>query len=112
MPSCSNHRIIRVLTLLLAALLAGTAQASAPGVTVAGVVQDQTGAVLAGAAVELVGASGIVTDSTTADAVGTFHFDRVPPGAYQLRATFEGFKPASARVRIGVRSPSAQKLVL
>src|SRR6266849_2011478 len=99
-------------TLLVAAMLGGAAQAPAPGVTVAGVVQDQTGAVLAGATVELVNAAGAVAQSTAADAVGAFHFDRVTPGTYQLRATFEGFKPASTRVRVGTRAPSAQKLVL
>ena len=98
-------------TLLLAALLAA-GQMLATGVTVTGVVQDQTEAVLAGAAVELVSASGTVTRSTTADAVGGFRFDGVVPGAYQLRAGFEGFKTGSARVRVGARAPSTQKLVL
>ena len=50
--------------------------------------------------------------STTADGVGTFRFDNVAPGQYELRATFEGFKPASTRVRVGPRPPGAQKLVL
>lgn len=81
-------------------------------VAVAGVVQDQTGAVLASASVELVAASGAVVQSITADGSGTFRFNNVPPGQYALRASFEGFKPASARVRVGARAPGAQKLVL
>jgi hypothetical protein len=98
--------------LLLAVLFGGMAQTAVPGVAVDGVVLDQTGAVLAGATVELVNAAGAVTKTVDADAVGTFRFDAVPPGTYQLRATFEGFKPASARVRVGARPPSRQKLVL
>src|SRR5207247_2140032 len=65
-----------VFTLLLAVILNGAAQAPAPGVAVAGVVQDQTGAVLAAATVELVTAAGSVAQSTATDGVGTFHFDR------------------------------------
>src|SRR5262245_32504442 len=101
-----------VLVALVAALLGGIGQAVPPGVAVAGVVQDQTGAVLAGASVELVNAAGTVTKTVDADAVGTFRFDAVSPGIYRLRATFEGFKPASTRLRVGARAPSTQKLVL
>src|SRR4051812_2722620 len=93
-------------------MLGGVPQAPAPGVAVVGVVQDQTAAVLAGATVELLNAAGTVTQSTVADAVGAFHFDRVAPGTYQLRAVFQGFKPGTARVRVGARSPSAETIVL
>jgi Carboxypeptidase regulatory-like domain len=87
------------------------AQTTAP-VVVTGIVQDQTGAVLQGATVELVGAGGIVAQSTTADMSGAFRFERVAAGQYDLRSTFEGFKPASVRVRVGTRAPAPQRLVL
>jgi Carboxypeptidase regulatory-like domain len=99
-------------TVLIAAMLGGSAQTAAPGVAIDGVVQDQTGAVLAGAAVELVNSTGAVAQTVHADAVGAFRFDRVTPGTYQLRATFEGFKPTATRIRVGARAPSTQKLVL
>ena len=86
-----------------------------PRPVVAGVVQDQTGAVLANATVELVsisGATSSVVQSTTADGTGTFRFENVAPGQYELRATYEGFTPASTRLRVGPRPPGAQKLVL
>ncbi|HEV3141656.1 MAG TPA: TonB-dependent receptor, partial [Vicinamibacterales bacterium] len=101
-------------TLLLATVRLSYGQSSAP-VVVTGVVQDQTGAVLAGASIELVSVSGAaasVVQSTTADGTGAFKFEKVAPGQYELRATYEGFKPASARLRVGSRSPGAQKLVL
>ena len=98
--------------LLLAAVLNHIAQPATAGVAVTGVVQDQTGAVLAGATVELVGLSGSLAQSGIADGVGAFHFDRVPPGNYELRASFAGFKVSSTRVRVGGRPPAPQKLVL
>ncbi|HEV2986458.1 MAG TPA: carboxypeptidase regulatory-like domain-containing protein, partial [Vicinamibacterales bacterium] len=108
-----KHWLIAV-TLLLATVRLSYGQSSAP-VVVTGVVQDQTGAVLAGASIELVSVSGAaasVVQSTTADGTGAFKFEKVAPGQYELRATYEGFKPASARLRVGSRSPGAQKLVL
>ncbi len=83
-----------------------------PTVAVGGIVQDQTGAVLAAATVELVNAAGTVVQSTTADRGGAFRFEHVTPGQYELRARYEGFKLASAKVRVGTRPPSPQKLVL
>jgi hypothetical protein len=86
--------------------------ATGPGTTVSGIVQDQTGAVLPAATVELLSASGVVERTTISDQAGGFRFERVAPGQYELRAGYEGFKPAVARLRVGTRSPAAQKLVL
>ena len=72
---------------------------------VSGTVQDQTGAVVPGVAVALSTEAGTVVQSTTTDGSGTFRFERVAPGPYALRATFEGFKPASSRLRVSTRSP-------
>ena len=88
-----------------------SAQTAAP-VVVSGVVQDQTGAVLPGATVELVIVGGAVAQSAVADGAGMFRFDKIAAGSYELRAAFEGFKSASVRVRVGARSPSPQRLVL
>ena len=95
----------------IAAVFGGQLGQGTTGVAVAGAVQDQTGAVLAGSRVELIDASG-ATVETTADAVGAFRFDGVRPGNYQLRATFEGFKPLTTRLRVGGRAPGTQRLVL
>ena len=61
---------------------------------------------------ELVNASGAVLQTAATDEVGEFHFDRVAPGQYELRARYEGFKSASAKLRVGTRAPSPQRLVL
>jgi hypothetical protein len=98
----------------LVALFASAALASAqgPGVVVSGVVQDQTGAVLPSATVELVSTAGTVVQTTTADTSGAFRFDRVAPGQYELRAGYSGFKPATAKVRVAARPLTSQRLVL
>ena len=99
-----------VLLLLVSRGAAG--QTAVQSVAVTGVVLDQTGAVLPGASVQLVGGGAAVVQSTAADGKGQFRFDRVAAGQYELRAAFEGFKEASTRVRVGTRSPDAQRLVL
>ena len=93
-------------------LAAEPAAQGAPQAIVTGVVQDQTGAILSGAAVDLLDTGGHVVESATTDGSGAFRFERVAPGPYQIRATYEGFKPASTSLRVGARSPSAQRLVL
>jgi hypothetical protein len=95
----------------LATLLAAQTVPVPTGVVVTGLVQDQTGAVLAGATVELVDASG-TTRQTAADSVGSFRFEGIRAGTYQLRARFEGFKPSAMRLRVGVRAPAPQRVVL
>ncbi|HEX7797752.1 MAG TPA: TonB-dependent receptor [Vicinamibacterales bacterium] len=100
--------------LILMALLAGAqSQAPARGATVSGTVQDQTTAILPGAQVVLLASGGQTTVQTVAtDTVGAFHFDRVAPGDYEIRAEFPGFQSASVKVRVGARSPSAVTIVL
>ena len=67
------------------------AQAAPRGVTVGGLAQDQTGAVLPGAAVTL-SASGAAgrTQQVTTDQNGAFRFEQVLPGEYDIRAEFQG----------------------
>ncbi len=90
----------------------GLAQAPSPSVVVSGVVQDQTGSVLPGSTVDLVAPNGTVAQTTVTDGAGTFRFERVTPGQYELRAGFEGFKPSVAKLRVTNRAPAAQRLVL
>src|ERR1700738_2316727 len=82
-----------VLLVILIARVAGAQTASQ--VSVSGIVQDQTGAVLQGATVELVTTAGAVAQTTSADDSGAFRFDKVAAGPYELRARFEGFTAAA-----------------
>src|SRR5262249_17989639 len=96
-----------IIVVFITAMLAAQAPPAPTVVPITGLVQDQTGAVLAGAMVELVDASG-ATMQTTADNVGSFRFDGIRAGSYQLRVTVEGFKRSTTRVRVGTRTPAPQ----
>jgi len=96
----------------LLAALSVAPQASARGVAVAGVVQDQTGAVLPGAHVALVSTADGSAQAIVSDGSGVFRFDRVAPGTYDIRAEFPGFKTNVQRVRVGARAPSPAKIVM
>lgn len=66
-----------------------------------GVVTDPTGAVLPGATVELTGEALIGgARAVTADQNGQYRFTALPPGAYVIKASLEGFK---AVIREGLR---------
>lgn len=96
---------------LLLALRA--AQAVPRGVAVAGVVQDQTGAILPGAQITLlVAGSTAPSQSVVSDAAGAFRFDRVPPGLYDIRSEFPGFNTHVARVRVTTRAPASTMVVM
>jgi carboxypeptidase family protein len=103
-------RIMLLSMLMTTARIAGAQSASE--VPVSGIVQDQTGAVLPGASVDLVTTAGAVAQTTTTDEAGAFRFVRVRAGQYTLAARFEGFKTATVTLRVGARAPSPQKLVL
>ena len=102
-----------MMNLLVCLLALGLAQSAPRGVTVAGVVQDQTGAVLPGAVVTLSGSGTATgTQEATTDQSGQFRFERIVPGEYDVRAQFPGFTQKAAHVRVGTRAPSALTIVL
>src|SRR5207244_8799589 len=43
---------------------------------------------------------------------GTFRFEGVPPGNYEVRVEQQGFKPSVSRVRVGNQSPRPLSVVL
>jgi outer membrane receptor protein involved in Fe transport len=101
--------MLRLLVLTLAAL-----QVLAPATsTLSGSVRDQTGAVLPGARVELVDASGTIVRAVVTDAQGNYTFDGVSAGAYDVAAQFEGFRRTSVHLRVAAgRSSPGHVLVL
>jgi outer membrane receptor protein involved in Fe transport len=95
-------------------VLAGAGQSGTADVqSLRGVVRDQTGAVLQGATVELTDEAGAVLHAVVTDSRGSFVVDQVPPGSYVLKVSFEGFQPASVRLRVAPRrAPSIQTITL
>ena len=80
---------------------AAQSQQSQGGQPIVGSVIDPTGAVLPAAQLELRAATGTRVGLTTTDGTGTFRFERVPPGRFDLTASFEGFRPTTVRVIVG-----------
>ena len=99
-----------ILLLLVSVPLHAQRETAVPGVLVSGTVVDQTGAVLPTAAIELHNLGGATLQSTTTTDVGTFEFRNVPPGRYDVVATFSGFQATTARVTVGNRPPSAVRI--
>jgi hypothetical protein len=59
--------------------------------TIGGTITDSTGAVIAGASVELENAATGVVSSTVSNGTGFFNFAAVAPGSYKLRVEAQGF---------------------
>src|SRR5712691_10518410 len=105
----------RVLTQLLlsSTFVAAVLSAQAPaGVAVTGTVLDPHQAGVLGAKVTLKRADGGEVQSTSADSTGTFRFEGVPPGNYEVRVEQEGFKPSVLRVRVGNQALRPQTVAL
>ena len=79
--------------LLCALLFTWPATAQEQRGSIEGVVKDNTGAILAGVAIEARSLGGGAL-STTSDAKGTFRFPSVLPGTYEVNARMQNFKPS------------------
>ena len=104
-----------------AALFAGlvlicccTCQAQSPSArfSISGVVQDQAGATVVGAHVELGTGSSPATQSSTTDQSGRFEFKRIAAGQYQLRVSDQGFETTTLDVSVGSQAPAPLKVVM
>ena len=82
-----------------------------PNLVINGIVQDQTGAAFPEAEVDLL-KDGKQQRTTTTDASGTFRFDRLQPGNYEVRTHKEGFKTDINKMTVGNRSPGRLRIVL
>ncbi len=92
-------------SILLALVLAGAglaaaetdpsvdpAAASATSTTLRGHITDPTGALIPGAKIVIVNASGVPVATATADAAGAYSVS-VAPGSYYVQASYDGFAP-------------------
>ena len=92
---------------LLWLLLSATPQPPAPG-NICGVVQDQTGAAIGNAALELTSEGIRVTAQS--DASGQFCFNSVEPGDYQLTTRARDFR--LDRRRVAVQAEKSERLTI
>lgn len=106
-------RVIIVLAFLAVCGTGLAAQAPARGAAVSGTVQDQTGAVLPGATITLAPATSSTPPTPiVSDTAGTFRFDHVAPGTYDLRVEFPGFAASVTHVRVAARAAAPLTIVL
>jgi Carboxypeptidase regulatory-like domain len=105
-------RLALSLIVILVTATGAAGQSRPAGTAVTGIVVDVTGAVLPRAQIELKTATGSTVQSTVADERGTFRLDRVPPGRYDIRATFDGFEPTAVRITVGNRALASLRVTM
>ncbi len=84
--------------------------ARAQGTSLAGVVQDSSGAAIPGAQVELRAKS--YSAQTVTDGSGTFSFDRIPENSGTVTITAKGFQPVDQQWTAASGAPARLTLVL
>ncbi len=105
-------KLVSSIICLLNCCLLANAQSLGGAGAVDGTVLDPTGAVVAGAGVEIKSAITGYKKSTTTDESGAFHFANIPPNSYHLTVTAGGFTPAGRDVAIRSAVPIALKIPL
>lgn len=106
------RRAVLLATLVLIVCSTCHGQSSSALTAISGVVQDQAGASIAGARVEL-GAPGIPgAQTTTTDQAGRFEFKRIADGQYQLHVSDQGFESTTLDVTVGSQSPAPLRVVM
>jgi hypothetical protein len=79
--------------------------------SISGIVQDPSGAIIANANVELsIGATKV--QSTVTDGSGTFKFNQVQSGSYQINVRYQGFEPTAVPLEITTRPPGPLRIVM
>jgi hypothetical protein len=103
--------LTRLLLLSCFVQIPGNAQES-PGVAITGNVLDPHQAGVLDAKVTLKRVNRDQVKTTAADASGSFRFEGVQPGDYDLRVEHEGFKPYTSRIKVGSLPPAPLNVVL
>ena len=95
------------LAIALTLFLAGLGLAQVTTATLYGIVQDQSGSMIAGAQITLTHEATAAVRQTTTDETGEFVFTALPVGAYTLKIEKSGFK---AYVRTGIVLAASQNV--
>lgn len=96
-----------LLTVLLIFGVAGLGKAQVTTATLYGIIQDQSGAAIAGAQITLTHDATAAARQTTSDGSGEFVFTALPVGGYTLKIEKSGFK---AYVRTGIELAASQNV--
>jgi len=80
--------------------------------TIVGIVRDQSGAVISGASITLLGADGTTLDTTLSNASGEFQLRVSKSGSYKLTVQKDGFQESKTAVTAGQSSRTTTRIVL
>ena len=80
--------------------------------TVSGTVQDPSGALIPGAAVQVLTEGGAVVGHATSDSAGRFHVQAPKPGKYVLDVTETGFREVKLPLSVGTSGHGPMKIIL
>jgi outer membrane receptor protein involved in Fe transport len=89
------RNLLKIVAVALSITAIGRAASAQTTGAVQGAVTDQQNAHLAGATVQLLQTATNVSKSTLTTSTGGYLFDFVPPGAYEVKVSFQGFKSAT-----------------
>ena len=106
--------LLRIFLLLMgmgASWVQAWSQVSADRV-IAGIVRDQTGAVIADARITLSGAEGNALDTTRSNVSGEFEFHISNVGSYKLNVQKEGFQESKTAISVGPRARTTARVTL
>jgi hypothetical protein len=105
-------RAVLLAALVLICSFTGHAQLPSARFSISGVVQDQAGAAIVGARIELGAPNTPGTQSTTTDQAGQFEFKRIAAGKYPLRVSSQGFESTTLDVTVGSQAPAPLQVVM
>jgi iron complex outermembrane receptor protein len=88
------------------------AQAPSSSSTISGIVKDTSGGVVPGATVKVVNEATNVSVDATTDATGSYRFDALAPGSYQVEASLDGFETAARRIALEAGQTTANDVTL
>src|SRR5438034_6435187 len=92
-PADEEPRMLCARSCLIAgAVMSLTGLSQAQEARLSGAVTDPTGAVLPGVIITATQTQQNISASTKSDAAGLYRFPRLSPGAYEVKAEFNGFK--------------------
>jgi hypothetical protein len=108
----SGHRTICALAALLAVLVGLAWPSGTRADTLAGTVKDPSGAVVAGARIEITGGALSQALELSTDGAGRFEAPQLAPGRYTVRVSMEGFEELRAAVDLKGTAELALELVI
>jgi hypothetical protein len=108
----SFRSLFLALVFILPCFMASSLFAQTDLASIRGTVQDQTGAAIPAATIQLVSVDTGARQKAVADAVGNFHFEALVRGSYEATATAKGFQTTQQNLTLEVSQVQTLKFEL